>query len=85
MKRKFFLAEPVLVLLHGSTAWTLTRCLEKNVDENYTWMIRAVLKKALETAPDKTVVVRLLTAHHKKCPIIEQYTLSPDVEVRTNS
>ena len=45
MKRSFFQAAVVLILLYGCTAWTLTKRLEKKLDGNYTRMLRAILNK----------------------------------------
>ena len=36
MKRSFFQAAVVSILLYGCTTWTLTKWLEKKVDGNYT-------------------------------------------------
>ena len=46
MKRSFFQAEVVSILLYGCTTWTLTKRLEKKVDGNYTRMLRAILNKS---------------------------------------
>ena len=46
MKRSFFQAAVVSVLLYGCTAWTLTKRLEKKLDGNYTRMLRAILNKS---------------------------------------
>ena len=43
MKRSFFQAAVVSILLYGCTTWTLTRWLEKKLDGNYTRMLRAIL------------------------------------------
>ena len=45
MKRIFFQAAVVSILLHGCTTWTLTKRLEKKLDGNYTRMLRAILNK----------------------------------------
>ena len=34
------------ILLYGCTAWTLTKCLEKKLDGNYTKMLQAILNKS---------------------------------------
>ena len=44
MKRSFFQAADVSILLYGCTTWTLTKRLEKKLDGNYTRMLRAILK-----------------------------------------
>ena len=45
MKRSFFQAAVVSILLYGCTTWTLTKRLEKKLDGNYTRMLRAILNK----------------------------------------
>ena len=44
MKRSFFQATAVSILLYGCTTWTLTKWLEK-LDGNYTRMLWAILSK----------------------------------------
>ena len=46
MKRSFFQAAVVLILLYGCTTWTLTKRMEKKLDSNYTRMLRAILNKS---------------------------------------
>ena len=46
MKRSFFRAAVVSILLYGCTTWTLTKQLEKKLDGNYKRMLRAILKKS---------------------------------------
>ena len=46
MKRGFFHAAVVSILLYGCTALTLTKRLEKKQDDNYTKMLRTVLNKS---------------------------------------
>ena len=45
MKRSFFKAAVVSILLYECTTWTLTKRLEKKLDGNYTRMLRAILNK----------------------------------------
>ena len=45
MKRSFFQAAVVSILLYGCTTWTLTKRLKK-LDGNYTRMLRAILNKS---------------------------------------
>ena len=45
MKRSFFQAVVVSILMYGCTTWTLTKRLEK-LDGNYTRMLRAILNKS---------------------------------------
>ena len=46
MKRSFFQAAIVSILLYGCTTWTLTKQLEKKLDGNYTRMLQAILNKS---------------------------------------
>ena len=46
MKRSFFQAEVVSILLYGCTTWTLTKRLKKKQDGNYTRMLHAILNKS---------------------------------------
>ena len=46
MKRIFFQAAVVSILLYGCTTWTLTKRLEKKLNGNYTRMLRAILNKS---------------------------------------
>ena len=46
MKRSFFQAAVVLILLYGCTTWTQTKRLQKKLDGNYTRMLRAILKRS---------------------------------------
>ena len=39
MKRSFFQAVSVSILLYGCTTWTLTKQMEKKLDGNYTRML----------------------------------------------
>ena len=53
MKRSFFQAAVVLILLYGCTTWTLTKWLEKKLDSNYTRMLRAILNKSWRQHPTR--------------------------------
>ena len=53
MKRSFFQAVVVLILLYGCTAWMLTKCMEKNLDGNYPRMLWATLNKSWRQHPTK--------------------------------
>ena len=46
MKRSFFQATVILILLYGCTTQTLTKRLEKKLDGNYTRMLWAILNKS---------------------------------------
>ena len=53
MKRSFFQAAVVSILLYGCTTWTLTKRLEKKLDGNYTRMLRAVWNRSWRQHPTK--------------------------------
>ena len=53
MKRSFFQAAVVSILLYGCTTWTLTKRLEKKLDGNYTRMLRAILNKSWRHHPTR--------------------------------
>ena len=46
MKRSFFQAAVVSILLYGCTTWTLTKRLEKKLDGNCTRMLPVILNKS---------------------------------------
>ena len=46
MKRIFFQAAVVSILLYGCFTWTLIKRLEKNLDGNYTRILRVILNKS---------------------------------------
>ena len=73
MKRSFFQAAVVSILLYECTTWTLTKRLEKKLDGNYTRMLRAILNKSWWQHPTrhlpsitKTIQVRR-TRHAGHC------------------
>ena len=51
MKRSFFQAAVVSILLYGCTTWTLTKRLEKKLDGNYTRMLWAILNRSWQQHP----------------------------------
>ena len=53
MKRSFFQAAVLSILLYGCTTWTLTKQLEKKLDGNYTRMLRAMLNKSCRQHPTR--------------------------------
>ena len=53
MKRSFFQAAVVSILLYGRTTWTLSKRLEKKLDGNYTRMLRAILNKSWQQHPTR--------------------------------
>ena len=53
MKRSFFQATVVSILLYGCTTWTLIKRLEKKLHGNYTRMLRAILNKSRQQHPTR--------------------------------
>ena len=53
MKRSFFQAAVVSILLYGCTTWTLTKRMEKELEGNYTRILRAILNKSWRGTPHK--------------------------------
>ena len=53
MKRSFFQAAFVSILLYGCTIWTLTKRLEKKLDGNYIRMLRAILNRSWRQHPTR--------------------------------
>ena len=51
MKRSFFQAAVVSILLYGCTTSTLTKRLNKKIDGNYTRLLRAILNKSWRQYP----------------------------------
>ena len=51
MKRSFFQAAVVSILLYESTTWTLTKRMEKKLDGNYTKMLWVILNKSWRQYP----------------------------------
>ena len=54
MKRSFFQAAVVSILLYGCTTWTITKRLEKKLDGIYTRMLRAILNNSWRNTPQST-------------------------------
>ena len=53
MKRIYFQAAVVSILLYGYTTWTLTKLLKKKLDGNYTRMLQAILNKFWRQRPTR--------------------------------
>ena len=53
MKRSFFQASVVSILLYGCTTWTLSKRLDKKLDGNYIRMLRAILNKSWRQHPTR--------------------------------
>ena len=53
MKRSFFQAVVISILIYGCTTWTLTKWLKKKLDGNYTGMLIAILNKSWWQQPTR--------------------------------
>ena len=53
MKRRFFQAAVISILLYGCNSWTLTKRLKKKLDSNYTGMLRAIFNKSWRQHPTR--------------------------------
>ena len=61
MLRSFFQAAIVSILLYGSTTWSLIKWMEKNIDGNYSRILRAILNKSWRQHPTKQQLYGHLT------------------------
>ena len=53
IKRSFFQAAVMSILLYGCTTWTLAKHMEKMLEGDYTRMLRVILKKSWRQHPTK--------------------------------
>ena len=65
IKQGFFQTVAVSVLLYGCTSSTQTKCIEKNLDGNYTRMLRAVLNKSRKQHPQNSNCTATYLPSHK--------------------
>ena len=72
MKRSFFQAAVVSILLYGCTTWTLTKRLKKKLDGNYTRMLRAILNQVLATTPHETPTIWPIASPSRKLYKLEE-------------
>ena len=56
MKRSFFQAAAVSILLYGCTTWMLTKQMEKKLDGNYIRMLWAILNRSWRQHPTKQLL-----------------------------
>ena len=67
MKRSFFQAAIMSILLYGCTTWTLIKWLKKRLDGNYTKMLQAILNNSWRQHY-KAASVWPPTTHHNSYP-----------------
>ena len=85
MKRSFFQAAVVSILLYGCTTWTLTKRLEKKLDGNYTRMLRAILNKSWRQHPTNHQLYGHLPPITKTIQVRRANTRDTAGEARTSS
>ena len=68
MKRSFFQAAVVSILLYGCTTWTLTKGIEKKIDGNYKKNAASNIEQVMEATPHKAPTIRPATSHHENYP-----------------
>ena len=95
MKRSFFQAAVVSILLYGCTTWTLTKKLEKKLDGNYTSMLRAILNRSWRQHPTRhqlyshlppiTKTIQSRRTRHTGHCWISRYELISDVLLWTST
>ena len=69
IKRSFFKAAVISILLYGCTTWTLSKCMEKKLDANYTRMQQAILNKSWRQHPTKQQQYRHLPTISKSISV----------------
>ena len=60
IKRNFFQAAVLSILLYRCTTWTLTKRIEKKLDGNCTRMLRTILNKSWKQRPTKQLLYSYL-------------------------
>ena len=85
MKRGFFQAVVVSILLYGCTTWTLTKRLEKKLDGNYTRMLRTILNKSWRQHPTRHQLYGHLPPSRKPYKLDGPDTRDTAGEARTSS
>ena len=63
LKRNFFPAAVVSILLYECTTWRLRKCIEKKLDRNYARMLTSYIEQILEATAHETRAVQPLTFH----------------------
>ena len=84
MKRSFFQAAVVSILLYGCTTWTLTKRLKKKLDGNYARMLRAILNKSWRQHPTRHQLYGTCLPSRKLYKLDEPDTQDTAGEARTN-
>ena len=69
IKRSFFQAVVVLILLYGCTSWMPTKRMEKKLDGKYTRMLQAILNKSWKQHPINQQLYGYLPPIMKTIPV----------------
>ena len=85
IKRSFFQAAVVSILLYGCTTWTLTKRLTNNLDGNYTRMLRAILNRSMRQHPTRHQLYSRLPPITKTIQVRRTRQQDTAGEARTNS
>ena len=85
MKRSFFQAAVVSILLYRCTTWTLTKRLEKKLDGNYTRMLGAISNKSWRQHPTRHQLYGPLLISRKLSKLDEPDMQDTAGEAGTNS
>ena len=85
MKRSFFQAAVVSMLLYGCTTWIRTKRLEKKLGGNYIRMLRAILNLPGVNTPQDTKYAASCLPSRKLYKLDEPDTQDTAEEARTNS
>ena len=85
VKRSFFQAAVLLILLHGCTTWTLTRRMEKRLDGNYTICCEQYWTSPGDNTPQNGICTDTYHPSRKQSKLDEPDMQDTAGEVRTNS
>ena len=85
MKRSFFEAAVVSILLYGCITLTLTKRLERKLGSNYTRMLRAILNKFWRNTPQNTNYTVICPPSRKLSKFDEPDTQDTAGEAETSS
>ena len=80
MKRSFFQAAVVSILLYGCTTWTLTKRLEKKARLQLHKNAASNIEQVLEAIPYKAPTIRPPTSHHENYPSYTNQTYMVQLE-----
>ena len=68
MKRSFFQAEVVSILLYGCTTWDANKTAEEEAGQQLHKNVASNIEQVSATTPHKAPTIRLPASHHKIYP-----------------